>query len=140
MTNAQPSASEKQRAQSGQMTRAPFVPAFVYEAMKENKRFDSMRRGHQEDAEEFFGFLLETVHEEFLYMQSRYESRHTGGGYGRVSAKADAAQNGEEREVSRPVSPGAAGGDGWLEVGKKQKVNVVRTVSRSVAGFCSSHG
>lgn len=101
--------------------------------MKENKRFDSMRRGHQEDAEEFFGFLLETVHEEFLYMQSRYESRNTGGGYGRVSAKADRSdepENADEREVSRPVSPGAAGGDGWLEVGKKQKVNVVRTVSR----------
>ncbi|GHJ88101.1 hypothetical protein NliqN6_4503 [Naganishia liquefaciens] len=128
-STSQLSASEKQRAQSGQFIREPFVPSFVYEAMKENKRFDSMRRGHQEDAEEFFGFLLETVHEEFLYMQSRYESRNTGGGYGRVSAKADdvEARNGDEREVARPVSPGAAGGDGWLEVGKKQKVNVVRT-------------
>lgn len=39
----------------------------------------------------------------------------------------------EEREVERPVSPGADGDNGWLEVGKKQKTNVVRNVSSLLA-------
>lgn len=36
----------------------------------------------------------------------------------------------EEREVARPLSPSGneVEGDGWLEVGKKNKVTVTRTV------------
>jgi ubiquitin C-terminal hydrolase len=40
-------------------------PEYVYDALRGLKRFDSMK-GRQEDAEEFLGFLLDGLHEEFL--------------------------------------------------------------------------
>lgn len=77
------------------------------------------------------GFFLETLHEELLYLVSRHESRTAKGprkdNATTPSKLSDDAS--EEREVTRPVSPSAGRDDGWLEVGKNQKLNVVRTVS-----------
>lgn len=76
------------------------------------------------------GFFLETLHEELLYLVSRHEAR-TVKGPRKDMAKAQSKstdQGEDEREVSRPVSPSAGRDDGWLEVGKNQKLNVVRTV------------
>lgn len=42
-----------------------FPPEYVYDALQKTKRLDS-KKGRQEDAEEFFGFLLDGLHEEFF--------------------------------------------------------------------------
>ncbi|GMK59911.1 hypothetical protein CspeluHIS016_0901280 [Cutaneotrichosporon spelunceum] len=97
-----------------------FIPENLYDAMKENKRFDSMRRGYQEDAEEYLGFFLNTLHEELLGLYSRTKPPTS-------VSKVEQANGDAERTIGRPVSPGAAeDGDDWLEVGKKQKTHVVR--------------
>lgn len=77
------------------------------------------------------GFFLETLHEEMLYLLSRFETRMARGpSQGPAKSGINGAGGDEdEREVSRPVSPSAGQDDGWLEVGRKQKINVVRTVS-----------
>lgn len=77
-----------------------FVPEFVYEMIRQLPRFRDMRRGHQQDAQEFLGFLLEELHEE-CDRAAKHASKAQGAGD-------DTSANGSS-------------GDGWLEVGLKQK-------------------
>lgn len=113
----------------------PFVPEQLYEAMKLNKRFDTMRRGHQEDAEEFLGFILDTLHEELQSTIQKAEARERKA-QGKTDKEGEVIEqvNGdleeeEERVVNRPISPSE--GDGWLEVGQKGKTSFTRTTSTS---------
>ncbi|KAI0320712.1 hypothetical protein OF83DRAFT_1052586 [Amylostereum chailletii] len=88
-----------------------FIPTYVYDAMKEKKRFDNMRGGHQEDAEEFFGFYLDTLEEELLSLSST------------LNPKAQAPlPKVEEHEEETPHE------EGWMEVGKRNKTVLTRTV------------
>ncbi|EDR03249.1 uncharacterized protein LACBIDRAFT_307470 [Laccaria bicolor S238N-H82] len=90
-----------------------FLPSYVYDAMKEKKRFDNMRGGHQEDAEEFLGFYLDTLEEELLsILHSVSPSRQ----------KAAPAPVEEKEEAAPPEQ------DGWLEVGKRNRTVVTRTI------------
>ncbi|KAH8795972.1 hypothetical protein DL96DRAFT_1800192, partial [Flagelloscypha sp. PMI_526] len=41
-----------------------FTPTYLYDALRKYKRFETIGNGQQEDAEEFFGFYLDTLEEE----------------------------------------------------------------------------
>ena len=69
-----------------------------------------MQGGQQEDAEEFFGFFLDTIEEELLAISNSLKD----GSQAKSSVqKYDAVE-----------------GDGWMEVGKKNKPIIARSVSR----------
>ncbi|KAF2400486.1 cysteine proteinase [Trichodelitschia bisporula] len=87
-----------------------FIPEYVYDATKRLPRFAAMKRGHQQDAEEFLGFLLEGLHDECAQVLKALPSSE------------------ESSAVASPVSEKATIGDnGWLEVGPKQKAAITRS-------------
>ena len=87
-----------------------FLPTYIYDAMKEKKRFDTMRGGQQEDAEEFLGFYLDTLEEELLSILNS------------VNPTQPSKPQVEEKQESAPQAD-----DGWMEVGKKNRMMVTRT-------------
>ncbi|KAK7431771.1 hypothetical protein QQZ08_001711 [Neonectria magnoliae] len=82
----------------------PFTPEFVYEAIRQLSRFASMRRGHQQDAEEFLGFLLQSLDDECITVMGS-------------SLFSDVSEDGTA----------TTGQDDWLEVGRKQRAAVTRS-------------
>lgn len=42
------------------------TPTEFYKSISSNERFSHLKWGHQEDAEEFFGYLIDGLHEEFI--------------------------------------------------------------------------
>ncbi|KAG6332561.1 hypothetical protein ID866_6527 [Astraeus odoratus] len=88
-----------------------FIPTYVYDALKEKKRFDHMRGGHQEDAEEFLGFYLDTLEEELLSITSSLQQK-----------TADSEVHPEGRNGDAVAEDGP-----WLEVGKRNRSAVTRT-------------
>ncbi|PFH48346.1 hypothetical protein AMATHDRAFT_65707 [Amanita thiersii Skay4041] len=103
-----------------------FIPTCVYDAMKEKKRFDNMGGGQQEDAEEFFGFLLDTLEEELLLLKESLtgtKNVSSSSGVGEKSVGHASYTPVEEKEEAAPPEE-----EGWHEVGKKNRMVVTRTI------------
>ncbi|KAI4259967.1 MAG: hypothetical protein L6R42_004281, partial [Xanthoria sp. 1 TBL-2021] len=90
-----------------------FIPEFVYEVIRRLPRFSSMRRGHQQDAEEFLGFLLEEMHDECSRVMR--------------SSLHNPASEDTRSLLTEPNGPESAVDNGWLEVGPKQKAAITRS-------------
>ncbi|KPM39075.1 hypothetical protein AK830_g7513 [Neonectria ditissima] len=88
----------------------PFTPEFVYEAIRQLSRFASMRRGHQQDAEEFLGFLLQSLDDEC------------------TSVMGSSLFSGISEDGSATT-----GQDDWLEVGRKQRAAVTRSAGSNLS-------
>src|SRR5271156_850279 len=90
-----------------------FVPEYVYSAIKELPRFRDMRRGHQQDAQEFLGLLLEELHEECAQVMRSGSSVNSGTSTPREDASVSSAPPDTDGE--------------WMEVGHKQKPSITRS-------------
>ncbi|KAJ3294112.1 hypothetical protein HDU79_011471 [Rhizoclosmatium sp. JEL0117] len=82
-----------------------FDPDFVHAGLLKSMKTVQSRKGQQQDAEEFLGFVLDALHEELLLLRREEKP-------GKSSST----------ESLSPTS-----GDDWVEVGPKHKNTVTRT-------------
>ncbi|KAK9312976.1 hypothetical protein V1524DRAFT_437473 [Lipomyces starkeyi] len=116
----------------------PFIPEFVYDALRANTLFANTRRGHQEDAEEFLGFVLDGLHEEFLTAARQLQKTQVNSTNG-VSGRSH-LNFVESAIADLKIEDDSFSGDGWLEVGKKHKVVVTRTTSVALSPITKIFG
>lgn len=100
----------------------PFLPEYVYDAIRSRKRID---KGRQEDAEEFLGYLLDGLHEEFL----AYRRKMNGGGSSMsTSSSASDVSVPSQSRLGDGIKGTVPDDDTWFEVGKKKKAVATRRV------------
>ncbi|KAI0456932.1 hypothetical protein F5B21DRAFT_119308 [Xylaria acuta] len=92
-----------------------FTPEIVYDAMKPLPTFATMERGHQQDAQEFLGFLLQALDNECTHVMRQLNESSAG----TISSTATSTV------ASTPTN--ASDGNEWLEVGRKQRAAITRS-------------
>ncbi|KAI1738913.1 hypothetical protein F4680DRAFT_152582 [Xylaria scruposa] len=92
-----------------------FTPEIVYDAMKRLQTFATMQRGHQQDAEEFLGFLLQALDNECTHVMRQLNESSAG------NIPSTATSTG----ASTPTN--VSDGNEWLEVGRKQRAAITRS-------------
>jgi ubiquitin carboxyl-terminal hydrolase 10 len=104
--------------------------------------------GQQEDAEEFFGFYLDTLEEELLAMLAAVNAPPSVPSGSHPPSSPSTAGNASSKQKNAATSRGPPvggeerapeDGDGWLEVGKRNRTVVTRTVSPEFECACQVH-
>lgn len=98
-----------------------FTPEYVYRVIRRLPLFRDMTHGHQQDAQEFMGFLLEELHEECILAQKQAVQTNGNGSL---------APNGTENIGAFTATEAD---DGWMEVGHKQKPAITRSSGNTSA-------
>ncbi|KAK0369525.1 ubiquitin carboxyl-terminal hydrolase [Colletotrichum limetticola] len=95
-----------------------FIPEFVYKAIQPLPAFASMRRGHQQDAQEFLGLILNAIDEECAQVMS-------------TSGSSNGAAETRPTSSAASVVESNDGADGWFEVGSRQRAVETRSSGAS---------
>lgn len=125
----------------------PLSPEGLYMKLIENTKFQHLKWGQQEDAEEFLGYFLDGLHEEFVKAESTITSGQMDVYYQELSRNLDSVLSAElksrMKEAVRLVNSseqkqvevsededeeGQGDANGWSEVGSGKRVSKKRVV------------
>lgn len=112
-----------------------FVPEYVYDALRNYKNIDTIK-GRQEDAEEFLGFLLDGLHEEFLDIMSEEAGvvvNANGDDHSSVPVSVSVSASPSPTASPTRATPHnqQQQQDNWIEVGPKKKTTITRSTISS---------